>query len=101
MNENIAALKEAIRLKDSPMKVAHMRLNTRSYRPNIELVRDPVQYGLVEEVAQITDSIEALAVSFEFNGLLSLSFFFVFTVLSAVLFYSKFESVPTLLLVRM
>jgi hypothetical protein len=64
MNENIAALKEAIRLKDSPMRVAHMRLNTRSYRPNIELVRDPVQYGLVEEVAQITDSIEALGVSF-------------------------------------
>lgn len=63
MNENIAALKEAIRLKDSPMKVAHMRLNTRAYRPNIELVRDPVQYGLVEEVAQISDSIEALSVS--------------------------------------
>lgn len=60
MNENIAALKEAIRLKDSPMRVAHMRLNTRAYRPNIELVRDPVQYGLCEEVAQITDSIEAL-----------------------------------------
>jgi len=63
MNENIAALKEAIRLKDSPMRVAHMRLNTRAYRPNIELVRDPVQYGLVEEVAQITDSVEALTVS--------------------------------------
>lgn len=63
MMENIAALKEAIRLKDSPMKVAHMRLNTRAYRPNIELVRDHVQYGLVEEVAQISDSVEALSVS--------------------------------------
>ena len=64
MNENIAALREAIRLKDSPMRVSHMRLNTRSMRPNIELVRDPVQYGLVEEVGQITDSVEALSVSF-------------------------------------
>jgi len=61
MNENIAALREAIRLKDSPMRVSHMRLNTRSMRPNIELVRDPVQYGLVEEVGQITDSVEALS----------------------------------------
>ena len=63
MSENIAALKEAVRLKDSPMKVAHMRLNTRSYRPNVELVKDPVQYGLIEEVAEITDSVEALHVS--------------------------------------
>ncbi|PIO27642.1 hypothetical protein AB205_0086430 [Aquarana catesbeiana] len=41
---NIAALKQAIQDKEAPMKVAQTRLYQRSYRPNVELCRDPVQF---------------------------------------------------------
>ena len=39
---NIANLKKSIRDKEAPMKVAQTRLNDRSFRPGIELCRDPV-----------------------------------------------------------
>ena len=39
------------------MQLAHTRLKYRSERPNKELVRDPVQYGLVEEVEKIDQSV--------------------------------------------
>lgn len=38
---NIMELKKAIRAKEAPMKVAQTRLNDRSFRPEIELCRDP------------------------------------------------------------
>ena len=40
-------LKQAIRDKEPPMQVAQTRLDHRTYRPNVELCRDPVQYRLV------------------------------------------------------
>lgn len=58
--KNIDALKAAIRAKEDPMKVAQTRLNNRTFRPNVELCRDPVQYALVGEVNEICQSIDAL-----------------------------------------
>ncbi len=60
MEENIAELEIAIQNKSGPLKLAHTRLEIRSQRPNNELVRDPVQYGLTEEAAQINMSIQSL-----------------------------------------
>lgn len=62
MEENIAKLKEVVKAKEGPMKLAHTRLQLRAKRPNNELVRDPVQYGLVDEVGQISESAEQLQV---------------------------------------
>ncbi|NXX92522.1 TEKT4 protein, partial [Centropus bengalensis] len=56
----IAALKQAIKDKEPPMKVAQTRLYDRSFRPNIELCRDEVQYRLVSEVEELTESIASL-----------------------------------------
>ncbi|XP_072273573.1 tektin-4 [Pyxicephalus adspersus] len=57
---NIAALKQAIKDKEAPIKVAQTRLYQRSYRPNVELCRDPVQFRLVSEVGELTESVEFL-----------------------------------------
>ncbi|XP_053551180.1 tektin-4 [Bombina bombina] len=58
--KNIAALKQAIKDKESPMKVAQTRLYQRSYRPNVELCRDPPQFSLISEVGELTQSVEVL-----------------------------------------
>lgn len=58
--KNIAMLKIAINDKEPPMQVSQTRLSHRTYRPNVELCRDPVQYRLVSEVGEITQSIESL-----------------------------------------
>lgn len=60
MEANIASLEESISNHAPPMMLAHTRLDLRSGRPQRELVRDPTQYGLVEEVAQISASVSAL-----------------------------------------
>lgn len=60
MERNIANLKKAIRDKENPMKVSQTRLENRTYRPGVELCRDPVQYKLVGEVNEIHSSIDAL-----------------------------------------
>ncbi|NXF01223.1 TEKT4 protein, partial [Smithornis capensis] len=57
---NIAALKEAIRDKETYLKVAQTRLYDRSFRPNVELCRDEPQFRLVSEVEEITVFLEAL-----------------------------------------
>ncbi|XP_071976034.1 tektin-4 [Engystomops pustulosus] len=57
---NIAALKQAIKDKEAPMKVAQTRLYQRSYRPNVELCRDPVQFRLISEVGELSESVEIL-----------------------------------------
>lgn len=40
----IAALKQAIKDKEAPLRVAQTRLYQRSYRPNVELCRDNAQF---------------------------------------------------------
>ncbi len=42
------------------MQLAHTRLSIRSHRPNNELVKDPVQYKLVDEVNLIDQSVSRL-----------------------------------------
>ena len=60
MESSIVALEEAITAKTPPMKVAQTRLHVRGQRPNVELVRDPVQYRLIDEVEEITDTLQQL-----------------------------------------
>jgi tektin-1 len=60
MEKNIEELSKTAATKQGPMKLAHTRLELRTYRPNTELVRDPVQYGLVGEVDEISGSIQQL-----------------------------------------
>ena len=47
MEKNIENLKKAIRDKENPMKVSQTRLENRTFRPGVELCRDPVQYKYV------------------------------------------------------
>uniref|UniRef100_UPI00398F7233 tektin-1 n=1 Tax=Pristiophorus japonicus TaxID=55135 RepID=UPI00398F7233 len=58
--KNIELLKKTIIDKEGPMKVAQTRLDTRTQRPNVELVRDPAQYRLISEVKEITDNVDRL-----------------------------------------
>ncbi|XP_065506380.1 tektin-2 [Caloenas nicobarica] len=60
MEEDIRRLEEDLRRKMQDLKVAHTRLETRTYRPNVELCRDQVQYGLTDEVHQLEATIRAL-----------------------------------------
>ncbi|XP_074647836.1 tektin-4-like [Tubulanus polymorphus] len=60
MENNITDLKKASRGKENPMKVAQTRLHKRSYRPGVDLCRDPAQYKLVGEVNEIGQSMDAL-----------------------------------------
>ena len=60
MEANISQLDLSIRDKIGPMQLAQTRLEIRSQRPQKELVRDPVQYGLIGEVGQITDSVRSM-----------------------------------------
>ncbi|XP_069658988.1 tektin-2 isoform X4 [Haliaeetus albicilla] len=60
MEEDIRRLEEDLRRKTQDLKVAHTRLEIRTYRPNMELCRDQVQYGLTDEVHQLEGTIRAL-----------------------------------------
>ncbi|XP_040087913.1 tektin-4 [Oryx dammah] len=57
---NIAALKQAIKDKEAPLKVAQTRLYQRSHRPTVELCRDAAQFRLVSEVEELNLSLAAL-----------------------------------------
>ncbi|NXI96833.1 TEKT4 protein, partial [Psophia crepitans] len=57
---NIAALKQAIKDKEAPLKVVQTRLYDRSFRPNVELCRDEAQFRLISEAEELTESIESL-----------------------------------------
>ncbi|NWR88323.1 TEKT4 protein, partial [Furnarius figulus] len=57
---NIVALKQAIRDKETHLKVAQTRLYDRSFRPNVELCKDEAQFRLVSEVEELTVFLEAL-----------------------------------------
>ncbi|XP_046953838.1 tektin-4 [Lynx rufus] len=57
---NVAALKQAIKDKEAPLKVAQTRLYQRSHRPNVELCRDTAQFRLASEVEELNTSLAAL-----------------------------------------
>ena len=54
METNISALQEGLQNKEEPMAYAHSRINQRRQRPNVELVHDPPQKRLIQEVGEIT-----------------------------------------------
>ncbi|XP_067862632.1 tektin-2 [Heptranchias perlo] len=60
LEEDVRRLEADLRAKAAPLKVAHTRLETRTYRPNVELSRDEAQYGLIDEVHQLEGTIAAL-----------------------------------------
>ncbi|XP_025779168.1 tektin-4 [Puma concolor] len=57
---NVAALKQAIKDKEAPLKVAQTRLYQRSHRRNVELCRDTAQFRLASEVEELNTSLAAL-----------------------------------------
>ncbi|CAH6786608.1 tektin-4 [Phodopus roborovskii] len=56
----VAALKQAIKDKEAPLRVAQTRLYQRSHRPNVELCRDAAQFRLQSEVEELIMSLNAL-----------------------------------------
>jgi len=60
MEKNIQNLTKAIEDKMGPMKLSQTRLDARTNRPNVELCRDPVQYRLINETAEINSSVSKL-----------------------------------------
>ncbi|KAB1268618.1 Tektin-2 [Camelus dromedarius] len=60
LQEDIRHLEEDLRRKLLNLKLCHTRLETRTYRPNVELCRDQAQYGLTDEVHQLETTIAAL-----------------------------------------
>ncbi|XP_003384329.1 PREDICTED: tektin-2-like [Amphimedon queenslandica] len=61
VKQEIESLTVSLMEKTPPMKVAHTRLENRTYRQNVELCRDQPQYNLVEEISEITTSQKKLA----------------------------------------
>ncbi|XP_066228203.1 tektin-2 isoform X2 [Saccopteryx leptura] len=60
LQEDIRHLEEDLRRKLLNLKLCHTRLESRTYRPNVELCRDQAQYGLTDEVHQLEATITAL-----------------------------------------
>ncbi|KAK1340209.1 hypothetical protein QTO34_018774 [Cnephaeus nilssonii] len=60
LQEDIRHLEEDLRRKFLNLKLCHTRLESRTYRPNVELCRDQAQYGLTDEVHQLEATIAAL-----------------------------------------
>lgn len=58
--KNIEVLENAITQQEGPAKVAHTRLENRTYRPNVELCRDVAQYRLIREVQEIKHNVARL-----------------------------------------
>ncbi|XP_074052098.1 tektin-4 [Macrotis lagotis] len=57
---NISSLKQAIRDKEIPLKVAQTRLYQRAQRPSVDLCRDTAQFRLTSEVEELNTSLEVL-----------------------------------------
>ncbi|XP_045397010.1 tektin-4 isoform X1 [Lemur catta] len=57
---NVGALKQAIKDKEAPLRVAQTRLHQRAQRPNVELCRDTAQFRLMSEVEELNMSLAAL-----------------------------------------
>ncbi|XP_029802490.1 tektin-2 [Suricata suricatta] len=60
LQEDIRHLEEDLRRKLQNLKLCHTRLESRTYRPSVELCRDQAQYGLTDEVHQLEATITAL-----------------------------------------
>lgn len=60
MEDNIARLLKAIADKEAGLKLCHTRLENRSFRPGIELTRDPPQFRLIEESVIIGQALDTL-----------------------------------------
>ncbi|KAM3858106.1 tektin-2 [Diretmus argenteus] len=60
MENDIRGLDEDLRVKTASLKLAHTRLENRTKRPGMDLCRDEVQRGLVDEVNQLEATIKAL-----------------------------------------
>ncbi|XP_042317971.1 LOW QUALITY PROTEIN: tektin-2-like [Sceloporus undulatus] len=60
MRGDIRRLKEDLRNKVWNLKLAHTRLETRTYRPNMEFCHDQAQQGLTDEVHQLEGTIATL-----------------------------------------
>lgn len=60
MEDNITRLLKGIADKEAGLKLCHTRLENRSFRPGIELTRDPAQYRLIEESIIIGQAIDTL-----------------------------------------
>ncbi|MBZ3870417.1 Tektin-2 [Sciurus carolinensis] len=60
LQEDIRHLEEDLRRKLLNLKLVHTRLESRTYRPNVELCRDQAQHGLTDEIHQLETTIHAL-----------------------------------------
>nr|XP_020453202.1 tektin-2 [Monopterus albus]XP_020453203.1 tektin-2 [Monopterus albus] len=60
MEADIHGLDADLQAKTAPLKLAHTRLENRTNRPGMDLCRDEVQHGLVDEVHQLEDTVMAL-----------------------------------------
>ncbi|NXP07011.1 TEKT3 protein, partial [Thinocorus orbignyianus] len=60
MEMNVEAIKKAMRDQGPPFRVAQTRLDERTWRPNMELCRDPAQLRLVNEVHEIDETVQSL-----------------------------------------
>ncbi|XP_031232760.1 tektin-2 [Mastomys coucha] len=60
LQRDIRRLEEDLRRKMMNLKLAHTRLESRTYRPNVELCRDQTQYGLIDEVHQLEATINTM-----------------------------------------
>ncbi|KAI5087267.1 tektin-2 [Silurus meridionalis] len=60
LKEDIVRLERDVQSKMAPLKLVHTRLEYRTRRPGMDLCRDEVQYGLVEETKELSSSILAL-----------------------------------------
>ncbi|XP_018654711.1 tektin related [Schistosoma mansoni] len=60
LEHNLNELREAIRAEDDPLMNAQTRLHLRTFRPNMELCKDPASVSLVEEVNILGQSLDEL-----------------------------------------
>ncbi|XP_075867745.1 tektin-2 isoform X2 [Nelusetta ayraudi] len=60
MEDDVHGLDADMRAKTASLKLAHTRLENRTSRPGVDLCRDEVQHGLVDEVHQLEATIAAL-----------------------------------------
>ncbi|XP_055979381.1 tektin-2 isoform X1 [Sorex fumeus] len=60
LKEDIRRLEDDLHRKMLNLKLCHTRLESRTYRPNVELCQDQAQYGLSDEVHQLEETISIL-----------------------------------------
>ncbi|KAJ8000303.1 hypothetical protein DPEC_G00203440 [Dallia pectoralis] len=57
MESDIRSLEDDLEAKMAPLKLVHTRLENRTKRPGVDLCKDEVQHGLVEEAKQLEANI--------------------------------------------